>query len=261
MAEPYLLEALNLYDQINIKAVRSLVSGKVVDSTPHELQVTYGERSYLFVYRFGCLVFFNVPKEKKDAEMERLRAALGPGLSRPTQETYQIVSTEGPNNVEFEYVELKKLDIDSLRIVAFTLGQSAALEYFEIQAERMLADTSTLMTDLSKGRRLPVLLPRGHLNLIGSTAGTRQHIIANLAILDPPEITWKSKELEKLYAGVRENFDIEVRFRILDRKLTLVLENIEILVDLSHTQRTTILETLVVLLIVVEILLAFLMPH
>jgi len=256
LSAPYTVEAINIYDSINIKGIRSLLSGKIIDSSPKELQLQYAENSYLFVYRFGCLVFFNVPRELQDSEVGKLKAALGKGINQPTTETFQVIVGDFPTKVEFEYVELKKLSLDHLRLIAVTVGQSAALEYFEYQTERMLNDTSMLMRDLSKGRGLPVLRSQRLLELIGSTASTRQHIISNLLVLDPPEETWKSKELGKLHTEVQENFDIGVRFRTLDRKLTLIQDNIEILADLTSSRRSTMLEALIVLLIVLELMLA-----
>src|SRR5262245_40740470 len=138
MATGYLMQAINLYDQINIKGIRSLLGGKVIDSSPQEMQLQYGEHSYLFVYRFGCLVFFNMSNEDIERETNKLKAALGTGLSNSTTESYQVNLGDFPTKVEFEYVELRKLSLDHLRLIAVTVGQSAAVEYFELMADRML---------------------------------------------------------------------------------------------------------------------------
>lgn len=252
----FTVEAINLYDSINIKGIRSLLSGKVLDSSPQELQLEYAENSFLFVFRFGCLVFFNISEELKQKEIAKLRAALGAGLSSPTTETYQVILGDQQMKVEFEYVELKKITIDHLKLMAVAVGQSAALEYFENQTERMLNDTSSFLHRLSVAGALPFIRSHKLLRIIGSTASTRQHIISNLAILDPPDSTWKSKELEKFHFEVQENFDIGMRFKSLDRKLSLIQENIEILADLTSSRRNTWLEASVVALIIAEIVLA-----
>ncbi len=99
------------------------------------------------------------------------------------------------------------------------------------------------------------------MGMIGSTATTRQKIVSNLAILDPPDETWKSKEFELFFRELQQNFDIEVRFRTLDRKLSLIQDNIELLADLLSTRKSHILETLVILLIAVEIIIALMPKH
>ncbi len=253
----YTFQAFNLFDSINIKGIRSLLAGKVVSSSPQEMALQYGENSFLFVFRFGCIVFYNTPTEIVDRETEKLTAALSGKLTFPTTETYLVRVADAPTKVEFEYVELKKPGLENLRLIAMTLGQSAALEYFELGAERMLYETSSFMQDLAKGRAVP-LRTNKVLKIIGGTASTRQNIISNLSILDPPDETWKSKELEKLHKEIQGNFDIETRFRTLDRKLTLVQDNIEILADLIESRKSNLLEALIVVLIVFEILLVML---
>jgi uncharacterized Rmd1/YagE family protein len=119
----------------------------------------------------------------------------------------------------------------------------------------MHTETSVFMSRLARGGL--AFQTKKILETIGSTAGTRQYIISNLAILDPPDEAWKSKELERLFRELQNNFDIEVRFRALDRKLSLVQSNLELLADLIETRRTNMLELLIVILIVIEIVLAF----
>lgn len=255
MTACHALQAYNLYDSIAIKGIRSLLAGKVIDSSPAELQLQYAENSYLFVYRFGSMVFFNMAKEDIERETNKIKAALGEGLSKPTTETLQITVGSAQDKIEFESVELRKLSLQSLRLIAMTVGQSTALEYFEINADQMLRETSDFMARLGRIGRVP-FSAKILLKFIGTAAGTRQHIISNLAILDPPEETWRNKELQRLFKELQQNFDIDVRFRALDRKLSLVQDNIEILADLVSSRRATFLELLIVVLIVIELVLA-----
>ncbi|MBI1862219.1 MAG: RMD1 family protein [Deltaproteobacteria bacterium] len=248
----YALNAYNLYDSIRLKSIRNILAGKIIHTAPHEVQLQYGDNNYLFVYRFGCLVSFNMPKEDVDRETEKLRAALGNAIPEPTTESFTMTETEGSTRVEYDYAASRKLTLDLIRLTALTLGQSAALEYFEIRAERMLHETSNLMGNLAKVGAVPFGNKR-LLKIIGSTASTRQNIISNVSILDPPEETWKSKELGKFFEELQNNFDIALRFRTLDRKLTLVQDNIEIMADLTTSRRTIFVEALIVLLIVMEL--------
>ena len=259
-AAGFTVQAINLFESINIKGIRSVLAGKVIDSSPQELRLQYGENSYLFVFRFGCLVFFNMANAEIEREIEKLKQTLGNVLPQPTSETYQVNVGEFPLRVEFEYVELKKLTLDHLRLIAVSVGQSAALEYFEVEADRMLAVTAKYMQTLAKAGVLPAQTKK-LMRLIGSTASTRQSIVSNLAILDPPDETWKSKEFELFFRELQQNFDIEVRFRTLDRKLQLIQNNIELLADLIATRKGHILETLIIVLIVAEIILAFFRLH
>src|SRR3954471_3094985 len=168
MPAGYTVQAFNIFDVINIKSIRSLLSGKVIDSSPQEMQLQYGENSFLFVYRFGTLVFFNMSNEEIERETGKLGGAVGGGLEFPAAETYQVNIGDFASRVEFEYVELKRLTIDHLRLIAMSLGQSAALEYFEIKADRMLSDTSSFMENLARAGYLP-FASKNLLKIIGTT--------------------------------------------------------------------------------------------
>ena len=258
--DPILIQALNLYHSISIKKIHTALSGKVIDSTLNELQLQYGPASYLFIYRFGALVAFNLSDEILRSEREKITTLIGPELERPTSETYQVRVGGSRDNVEFEHVELKKISPSNLRLIAITLGQSAALEYVEIEANRLLSESMELMERLGREGSVP-LGSRSLLKFVGSAAANRQHIISSLAIFDPPDETWTSVDSQRLFADLQQNFDIDVRFKDLDRKLSLVQDNIEILVDLSTARRSTMLEIMIVLLIVSEVILAIWRAH
>ena len=255
MTARYAIQAYNLYDSISIKAIKALLQDQVINSSPVELQVRHGPFSYFFVYRFGSLVFFNMPAEAIEGELARIKELLGVGLSEPTTESYQVSVHNDGNRVEFEYVQIEQSTLPYLSLIAMTVGQSAALEYFEANADQKLREISEFMQRLGATGKVPVnakLL----LKFIGSAGWMRQHIISNLSILDSPEEVWTSKDLERLFKERQLNFDIHVRFRTLDRKLSLVQDHMEILSDLVASRRANILELMVVALFVLELLLS-----
>ena len=253
----YQIQAFSLFDSINLKELRTVFSGEIIGTSHQELQVQYGEKNYLFVYRFGCFVFFNMSAEIIEQEISKLKKALGNGLPLPTTETYQVhVGNFTAEKVEFQYVELNELSVENLRLIALTVGQSAALEHIELACDKLIHDTTSFLESMAKHGRIPYFQNKQLMRIIGSTASTRQLIISNLSVLDPPDSTWKSKELEKIYKDLQNNFDIEIRFRNLDRKLSLVQDNIELLADLMSKIRFMVLEVLIVLLIFIELFVA-----
>lgn len=251
----YIVRAFNLYEALSTKALRPALDGKIVSFSPAEIQIQYGENSYLFIFRFGTLVTFNVKDEDLERQRKKISTVAGPELKTPTQESYQVQIGGTKDLVEYEVVELKQLSISNIRLIALTLGQSVGLEYFEHEADRMLRETLNFFHTVSDKGAAP-LRSRILLKFIGSAAAHRQGIISNLAILDPPDETWASPEMQKLFVELQQNFDIDLRFRNLDRKLSLVQDNIEILANLATARRTVVLEFAVVILILIEIVLA-----
>lgn len=255
LAAPFPVLAYHLYDTLPLKSLRAAYADRFIGSTSRELMIRHSDTGYLFLYRFGCVVFANVPEADRKAELKRLRRLMGRRAKRPAVEAYEVHPNQ-PTQVESERVRLAPCSLDHLRIVCFTVAQSAALDYFEALTDGMLEDSGKHIRQLSRQGAAP-LASRRLLMSIGSTAATRQHIVSYLSVLDPPEETWESPQLESLYRGLQDNFDIQVRFKTLDRKLALTQENLEILANLTSTKQGHLLEMLVVLLIVLEIVLAF----
>ncbi len=249
----YAVKAYKLYDVVSLKALKGVYPEDRIQPAPQGFCIPFKRDSYLFLFRFGCVAFFNFSETDIVIELQKLKDALGKGVDEPPLETYEIRLGE-PAGVEFEHTVIKRLTRDHVAVTALTVAQSAALDFLERTTEQVLDTSSTLFVNVASQGRLPMDL-KNLLKLIGSTVNTRQDIVSKLAILDAPDETWKSKELDKLYRDVRDNFEIDLRFRAVDRKLTLLQDNIELLADLTNYQRANALEMLIILLIFIEIVL------
>ena len=84
---------------------------------------------------------------------------------------------------------------------------------------------------------------------------TKNDIVETLALFDKPEATWEDPDLDKLYMKLREELELDDRFRALEAKLRMIQETLVLLVDLSQYRATWRLEMTVVLLILFEVLL------
>ncbi len=257
VARIFHLNAYNLYDSLPVRAVRDLYGSRVQAVSPTEVQIQLGDNSFLYVYRFGAAAFFNVPPDQENAEIARLAGAFPQGVMGPTKESYDVQFGATADRVGLESVELHHTNAAHLGLVAMTLAQSAALEYFEIRAVAMLGDAAKILDRVAEAGTPPFGSKR-LVRFIGQAAATRQNIVRNLVIVDPPESTWTSKDLQKLFRDLQQNFDLETRFKALDRNLSLVQDNIEILSDLANSRRAAMLEMLIILLILVEIALGLL---
>lgn len=246
------IDAYNLFDSLPIKDARALYPERLIAATPVELAVALTDASFMFVYRFGAVAFYDVPDERRDAELARLRDAFPFALAEPTHERYDVRVGAAQTRVGLDAVDLADAGLKEVALVAMTVSQSAALEYFERRAGVLLNDSAAILERLAVAGEVP-LRSKAMLRFIGAAAATRQNILSNLAIVNPPESTWSSRELQNLHRDLQENFDVETRFKALDRKLTLVQDNIEILADLANSRKAVILEILVIVLIVVEI--------
>ena len=71
------------------------------------------------------------------------------------------------------------------------------------------------------------------------------------------EALWDRSDLERLYARLEDEYELKERANALQHKLQVIEGTSRALVDIIDTERSSRLEATIVLLIVVEVLIAF----
>jgi uncharacterized Rmd1/YagE family protein len=93
------------------------------------------------------------------------------------------------------------------------------------------------------------------LSLIAYAIKLRHSILSELLLLDKPASVWESKQLDKFYEALYDMFELEERFTALDRKLEILLENTQIITDLSVSRKEIFLEWMIVGLFIIDVML------
>ena len=86
-----------------------------------------------------------------------------------------------------------------------------------------------------------------------------EHDLAyDVAILDDPDALWDAgSKVEQLYTGLKREFDLEDRIRIIQQKTSIISRFSTFVLSRLESQRAMYLEWIIILLIVSEILIAF----
>ncbi|MCC6277311.1 MAG: RMD1 family protein [Oligoflexia bacterium] len=236
--------------------------GQPVSISAREAVYKISDESYVFLFNFGSVVFFNVPDNRQKEMLERARKVNAPeSIAYTTADEFTLEIT-GEDRVEvgFNKVALKELTFEKVRLISMVLAESAALEYFELIVDDLLERTRQITDTLRKKGRL-IRNTTQLIKFIGFCLTTKQDIIANLYVVDAPDEVWEDQSLDKLYDEFKRMFEIETRYRVLEYKIKLIQEGLEILVDLSKSERDTILEMIIIALIAIDILVALAGGH
>jgi len=219
----------------------------------HELRATLPGGGQVFAYPFGAIVFRDVPHAEREAELARLRQAL-PVLSPPPIQEHLSVrdnpSTK-PGVVDGALV-LDRVTDDRAVVVAHTVAQSAALEYYERIVDDFFARTDELVDRLER-RGTVSLRTRPLHRFIGAAVGARNEVLAVLHLLDKPDETWDDPAIDRIYDDLRAEFDLADRFQALELKLRSVQESLELVLDVARDRRVFLLEIAVVVLFLLEL--------
>lgn len=88
---------------------------------------------------------------------------------------------------------------------------------------------------------------RGKLFLVKSTINLKHDL------LDTPEYFWESPEVESFYINMRKYLEIDNRVEVLNAKLQVISELLEMLADELAHKHSSLLEWIIILLIAFEI--------
>ncbi len=224
--------------------------------TSHYLYQTIAPDGGMFIYPFGAVVTYDVSSEQRESELARLHQAR-PGLTaQVVREDYSVM--EDPHcqsGIHDGMLEVDRLTPARAGVVAMTVAQSAAMEYYERIVDQLFDRAGKLVDRLEK-RGTVAMRTRPLHRFIGEAISTRTEVLAVLHLLDKPDETWEDPAMDRIYDDLRAEFDLGDRFAALEMKLRSVQESLELLLDVARDRRLVLLEAAIVVLIVVELLLS-----
>jgi required for meiotic nuclear division protein 1 len=224
--------------------------------TTHHIYQTIGTDGAMYIYPFGAVVTYDVTSERRESELARLHQVRPRLTTQVVREDYTVIEDpRSQTGIHNGVLEVDRLTPARAGVVAMTVAQSAAMEYYERIVDQLFDRTSKLVERLEK-RGTVALQTRPLHRFIGEAISTRTEVLAVLHLLDKPEETWEDPAMDRIYDDLRAEFDLGDRFTALELKLRSVQESLELLLDVARDRRLVLLEVAITALIVVEILLS-----
>ncbi len=222
--------------------------------TAHELNFQVDSGAGVYIYPFGAVVMHDVGAQRRETELARLNAAR-PGLTtKVVREDYSV--QEDPSfdtGIRDGNLRVDRLTPSRAGVVALTVGQSAAMEYYERIVDALFDRTRTIVERLERKGTVPLRTRPLH-RFIGEAISTRSEVLSILHLLDKPDATWEDAALDRIYDDLRAEFDLEDRYAAMESKLKSIQEALELVLDVARDRRLVLLEITVAVLILVELL-------
>ncbi len=210
----------------------------------------------VFLYSFGVVVFFDVGQAGREGELLRLRRA--PSGMRDAQvisEEFTVRETDVSRpDVADGALVVDTLTAERAAMVALTVAQSAAMEYYERIVDQMFGDTDVFVQRLEKSGNISVFTAKLQ-RFVGAAISTRNEVISVLHLLDKPDVVWDDAGAERIYEELQAEFDLVDRYQALELKLRSVQDALSLLTDVARDRRLVFLEASVIALILLEIVL------
>jgi required for meiotic nuclear division protein 1 len=212
----------------------------------------------IVAYDFGAFVFFDTPAERRDDLMRSVLAHVGPEPHAPLRDDYRVeVAPDARPAVTFDRAIVHQLDDAAIEIISLVVAQSVTLDYYDEDVDALFRRVGALSALLAEKGKLSGS-SRDIQRTVGAILVTRGQIVGSLSLLDAPPQTWEDERLDRLYRAMRGTFEIADRYSTFTDKLSLVQQNLLVIVDLMQHRRAQTIELVVVLLIAVELLVAIL---
>lgn len=239
-------------------------AGASVRQSKTQIVAEYGQDRIAVGFDFGALVFINVPGEERTRVIGTILSKVTTDEPHPPLEEdflIEIKPTAPPQGeVRFDRVAVPVLDAPTVDVIAILLAQSVAIDYYEEDLQEILAALDRRTDVMAKSGRLQGS-QREITRFVGSSIATKNQILAALALLDKPSVTWESEALDRLYRDFRAMLEIDDRYKALMAKLVTIQETFELFLELIGTRRSHQMELTIILLIVFEIVMTLVRGH
>lgn len=243
------IRAVMLGDRINPSA---LEIGTLVSSTPLAFRIHGG---LVVIFRYGVIVLIGLSPSEEAALIETLISRVMGKLSFYEEESAEAqLCNEQSAEVILPggRICLRHFSDDRLLLIADTLAKSTALERDERRVAAVFDVIEPFARELAERGRTP-RRRKGILRLIGNALLVQQHVAGRVAIAEKPDALWEKPELERLYSRLKDEYELNERLEMLERKLSVISGTANALTDIIDTRRSLRLEWVIVVLIVMEV--------
>ena len=247
----------------NTIRIHATLIGSRIDAKPfradetlaiNPLTIAVPDNGCVVLFRYGVVVFFGMTMAQENQFLQRLLPLTHEPRNRPDEESLHL--RIDPNKLEGADADgslwLHDTSIQRLQLVAEMLARSAVLSDDEGRLTKTFEKIEPLAQNLSKkgrvGQPKQVLL-----TYIGDSLLSQQRMVGRAEVADKPDLLWERPELEGLYLRLEDEFELRERHLALERKLQVISNTAETLLDLLQTQQSHRVEWYITILIVVEI--------
>ena len=244
--------AILLGDRINTSGVE----GETLSTSP--LAIRIGNEGIAVLFRYGVVVLIGLSQQQEQELLEKLSARVSGRLDRYEEETAVIkLAEEDEDQVPAGGpILVRAMSPERLLVISDVLAKSVVLAHDERRVAEVFEVIEPFARELAT-RGKARLNRTGILRLIGNALLVQHRVSGRVAITEKPDALWDRPDLERLYARLEDEYELQERVDTLNRKLAVISETATTLADIIDTQRSLRLELIIVALIALEIVITF----
>jgi uncharacterized Rmd1/YagE family protein len=252
--ERMVARALLVGDRID---AAGLERGDMISPVPFATRLA--PTKFVALYRFGVVVFAGLSVAEETSFLDKIAARISGKPDSKNEETANLeirgdyedrVPPGGP-------VEIPDLSAARFLVIADVLAKSVSLARDEGQLGGVFDIIEPFAAQLARNGRAP-WNRRSMLKLIGQALLAQHRISGRVAVQEKPDILWDHPSLERLYARLEDEYELNERAKAVTQKLNVIVETGQVLTDIFDVDRATRLEAVIVVLILAETMITLL---
>lgn len=226
------------------------------------------ERIDIFFFSNGCFVTWGVRKAQEKQLLTQIKAfSVDPFEKIETDRfifqygTKTSISAHDRFNADIITIEAEEAENVQLKLaISYGLAQSIKLEAYEESIQKTIDNNSRAPHELAKNGYI-ALSRRAISKRIGEIFIERSSVNLSSEYFEVPEYFWEYSSLEAYYVMTEKYLDIHKRVASLNRKLDVLHELFDVLNNQLQHRYSSMLESIIILLIVIEIVVNLIQFH
>ena len=219
----------------------------------------------IFFFNHGCFVSWGFKKNFEDKLLEHVREfSISPLVTIETDYLYyrygEETTIDTHERLRLDVITLDSEDVQIKLAISYGLAQSIKLEAFEEAIKEAIKKNNYLPEEIAT-RGAISLSRRSIFKRMGEIFIARSSINLNIEFLDVPDFFWRNPTFEPFYIMVKKFLDIPGRVMALNQKLDVLQELLDILNSQVQHRHSSLLESIIIMLIVVEIVISLFQFH
>lgn len=225
--------AYHLGERINLPDVRQKQMHHLVKREQSFLFYKIDTDSFLYYKDYGSVVFINCSNDLIKKSIE-LATSISINIEKLRSEKFLIkIEKESEITIDFDSIQLPKLEVDFAHIIMLNIGQSVALDNYYNTTKELLEDTRRYALQLENKGNIK-LSHKQMKKFIGKTMNIKNRIAENIFIFESPALAWNTEDLSTLDLQLKRELDMVDRHHGLQHNLSIVKENLDLFKDILH---------------------------
>ncbi|KAF0690586.1 Aste57867_18033 [Aphanomyces stellatus] len=210
------------------------------------------ERKDVFYFATGCTVFWGMTRAEEQAHIQAIRAFSKGNVKQIEVEDMDFTYGDASTVVN-DLITLSSFRSSEKIAISFAMAQSCKLDVFEERVSETIQETRHIPQTLADTGAIKMYSQKDISQLIGRLFMERSDINLNSDMLDDPDFFWDDDEYQPLYKKMVKYLDVDNRVQILNTRLDVLRELLDVLTEQLARQHATKLEWIVIWLIVASV--------